>query len=139
MARYFRLEEAEAILPKLRESLQRAARVKTEVDKAESHLRSWRGNLNFAGGVLVDHSRLFDLRARLSDAQNRLNELVEEMQSTGCLVKDLEQGLIDFPALRKGEEVLLCWKLGEPEIAFWHRGDAGFPGRRPSGKELGLP
>jgi hypothetical protein len=46
-------------------------------------------------------------------------------------VKNLDEGLVDFPALRHGETVLLCWKLGEDEIAYWHRVEDGFAGRRP--------
>lgn len=56
---------------------------------------------------------------------------VEELQSLGVLVKDLDEGLVDFPALRGDEEVLLCWRLGEEDIEFWHPADEGFAGRRP--------
>ena len=49
----------------------------------------------------------------------------------GALVKDLDEGLVDFPAQREGEEVLLCWRLGEDEISFWHGLEEGFSGRRP--------
>ena len=139
MDRHFRIEEAEALLPKLREALQQAAVIRAEADKAERELNSFRESIVRAGGVLVDHARVLEMRSRLSGAQSRLGRLVEEVQSTGCLIKDLSQGLIDFPALRNGEEVLLCWKLGEPGIAFWHRIEDGFRGRRPIGKEFRLP
>ncbi len=86
----------------------------------------------------VNHARVIDVRSRLSDARSRLGRLVEEVESTGCLIKDLGQGLIDFPAIRNGEEVFLCWKLGEPGIAYWHGLEEGFRGRRPIGKEFGL-
>jgi hypothetical protein len=49
----------------------------------------------------------------------------------GALVKDLDDGLVDFPARRGAEEILLCWRLGEEEIAFWHGLDEGFSGRKP--------
>jgi hypothetical protein len=49
----------------------------------------------------------------------------------GLLVKDLDEGLVDFPALRGDEEVLLCWRLGEEEVAFWHTPEDGFAGRKP--------
>jgi hypothetical protein len=55
---------------------------------------------------------------------------VEEVQEMGCLVKDLDMGLVDFPTTFRGEEVYLCWKLGEEEIAFWHGVDEGFRGRK---------
>jgi hypothetical protein len=54
-----------------------------------------------------------------------------ELAELGVQVKDLDEGLIDFPALRRGETVLLCWKLGEDDVAYWHRVEDGFAGRRP--------
>ena len=56
---------------------------------------------------------------------------VEQLEGLGVLVKDLDRGLVDFPALRDGEEVLLCWEVGEDEVAFWHGVDEGFAGRKP--------
>jgi hypothetical protein len=56
---------------------------------------------------------------------------VERLEGLGVLVKDLDRGLVDFPAVRDGEEVLLCWHVGEPEIGFWHGVDEGFAGRKP--------
>jgi hypothetical protein len=56
---------------------------------------------------------------------------VEQLEGLGVLVKDLDRGLVDFPALRDGEEILLCWEVGEDEVAFWHGVDEGFAGRKP--------
>jgi hypothetical protein len=56
---------------------------------------------------------------------------VKQLQALGLLVKDLDRGLVDFPALRGDEEVLLCWQVGEDEVAFWHGLDEGFAGRKP--------
>jgi len=56
---------------------------------------------------------------------------VAQLEALGVLVKDLDRGLVDFPALRGDEEVLLCWQVGEDEIAFWHGADEGFAGRKP--------
>lgn len=60
-----------------------------------------------------------------------LREQIEAIQETGCVIKDIEVGLVDWPALHQGREVLLCWKYGEPEVAFWHELNTGFAGRRP--------
>jgi hypothetical protein len=57
--------------------------------------------------------------------------MFENFEEIGCVVKDLDIGLIDFPALYRGKEVYLCWRLGEPDIDFWHPTDEGFAGRRP--------
>jgi hypothetical protein len=56
---------------------------------------------------------------------------VERLEQLGVLVKDLDRGLVDFPALHGGEEVLLCWQVGEDEVAYWHGLDEGFAGRKP--------
>ena len=77
----------------------------------------------------------YEEAARLRFERDRLAELlraaVEKIQATGCVVKDLDIGLLDFPALINNEEVYLCWRLGEERIRFWHRQDEGFAGRKP--------
>ena len=60
----------------------------------------------------------------------RLDALVHQVQATGALFKDINLGLLDFPALKDGREVYLCWKYGEGDIAFWHEIEAGYAGRR---------
>jgi hypothetical protein len=60
-----------------------------------------------------------------------LREQIEAIQDTGCVIKDIEVGLVDWPALHQGREVLLCWKYGEPEVGFWHELNTGFADRRP--------
>jgi hypothetical protein len=61
----------------------------------------------------------------------RLDAFVHQILDTGALIKDVNTGLLDFPALRNGREVYLCWQYGEDDIAFWHEVDAGFAGRQP--------
>ena len=56
---------------------------------------------------------------------------LEEVEHIGCQVKSLEHGLIDFPAIRNGKHVLLCWKIGERKVAFWHTNESGFAARKP--------
>ena len=67
-------------------------------------------------------------RAKLIETSN---QLLDEIQSLGCEVKSLELGLIDFPAIRKGQSVYLCWKLGDRRISHWHTYESGYSGRRP--------
>lgn len=64
-------------------------------------------------------------------AMDRLAELVDELHRVGVELKDFETGLIDFPAWYQGREVLLCWRLGESQVAHWHEIHAGFEGRQP--------
>ena len=61
----------------------------------------------------------------------QLRQGIEEVQAFGCVLKDLEMGLVDFPAVRDGAEVYLCWRLGEDRIGFWHGIDEGYAGRKP--------
>jgi hypothetical protein len=68
---------------------------------------------------------------RLDEGTREMVACAGEIQALGAIVKDLELGLVDFPSLRQGEEVLLCWRVGEDEIRFWHPVDEGFSGRRP--------
>ncbi|MDX6514098.1 MAG: hypothetical protein QOE36_3602 [Gaiellaceae bacterium] len=71
------------------------------------------------------------LDAEVAAAREELARCVRELHELGVQVKDLASGLLDFPALREGEEVLLCWRVGEDEIRYWHGADEGFAGRKP--------
>jgi hypothetical protein len=62
---------------------------------------------------------------------SRLHSTLEQIRNRGVQVKDVRQGLLDFPARRAGRQVLLCWKVGEPSLAYWHDLETGFAGRRP--------
>lgn len=61
----------------------------------------------------------------------KLDALVHQILDTGVLIKDVNIGLLDFPALKDGREVYLCWQYGEGDIAFWHEIEAGYAGRQP--------
>ena len=74
---------------------------------------------------------LADATAAVEREARSLARAVDAIAEHGAEVKDLDEGLIDFPALHRGETVLLCWRLGEDEIRYWHRVEDGFAGRRP--------
>ena len=71
------------------------------------------------------------LDRKAAESAARLNELIDEAHAIGCLLKDWDSGIVDFPALRDGREVYLCWKLGEDSISHWHEKQAGAAGRQP--------
>jgi len=96
------------------------------LERQEELERKIRGN---GGGI--PPAELASATAEVDGHARRLARLVDEITSHGAEVKDLDTGLVDFPALHRGETVLLCWQLGEDEIAWWHRVDDGFAGRRP--------
>jgi len=73
-----------------------------------------------------------ELEEELEREAEAVGRAIERLEGLGLLVKDLDRGLVDFPALRQnGEEVLLCWHVGEDAIAFWHGVEEGFAGRKP--------
>jgi hypothetical protein len=69
--------------------------------------------------------------AEVEQASRELVGVVDELEALGVLVKDLDRGLVDFPCVHRGRELLLCWELGEDEVAYWHGLEEGFAGRRP--------
>lgn len=76
------------------------------------------------------------LRARMESLAETLHRLHEELNEIGCQLKDWQRGLVDFPAVRAGRAVFLCWALGEESVRFWHEIDAGFAGRQPIGPDF---
>jgi hypothetical protein len=128
--RHFTPEEANAALEHVRPLVEQLVAGRQEhaaaVERQEVLERKIRGN---GGGI--PPAELASATAEVDALARRLARLVDEIGSHGAQVKDLDSGLIDFPALRRGETVLLCWQLGEDEIAWWHSVDDGFAGRRP--------
>jgi hypothetical protein len=130
MPRFFTLNEAEALLPAVREEIRKAIHLKRENEKAEEEMNAFLHKLNVAGGMIPDRQSFLGHRARRDATAMRLNEIITEIHEMGVQVKDLDVGLIDFPTLLRGEEVLLCWKLGEGSIEYWHGTSEGFRGRK---------
>lgn len=75
--------------------------------------------------------RFIKKKQELNTAVSNLYKAIEQLEGTGVVIKDVDQGLLDFPSKRFDEEVWLCWKAGEDEIKFWHAKDEGFMGRKP--------
>lgn len=128
--RHFTPEEANAQLEHVRPLVEQLVAIRQEhaaaVGRQEELERKIRGN---GGGI--PPAELASATAAVDALARRLARLVDEITEHGAQVKDLDSGLVDFPALRNGEAVLLCWQLGEDEIAWWHGVDDGFAGRRP--------
>jgi hypothetical protein len=79
----------------------------------------------------IDTAALVDLEEAEREERVGIARCVNAIHERGAIVKDLDTGLVDFPAVREGEEILLCWRLGEDEVAFFHGYDDGFAGRQP--------
>ena len=128
--RYFTPSEANEALAKVRPLVEqmvehhRALREAVEQRDALSAVTSGNG-----GGF---HPRVpGDLDAAVEAEAAEFSSVVRELTELGVQVKDPATGLVDFPSLRDGEEILLCWLLGEDEVAWWHTLDGGFAGRQP--------
>jgi hypothetical protein len=136
MPRFFNLRQAEQLLPQIESSIREAIALKTEYQQEEAEWQRFARHIMLTGGVLADRSDRIGKKNRREATARRLQETLERIHESGCLVKDLDVGLIDFPTLWKGEEVYLCWRLGESGIHFWHGVHEGFRGRKPIDAEF---
>jgi hypothetical protein len=121
-ARHYTLEEASELLPRVVELVTRMRAARNQLgDREAREALSEAGPTNGGGtpGRTVSQGFL-DLR-----------DSMIEMRELDVVLRDLDRGLLDFPSLRDGREVYLCWRFGEDEIGFWHELDAGFGGREP--------
>jgi hypothetical protein len=131
MSKRFTVAEAQSLVPRVEGSMRAAVTLKSDFDQADSSVRAFLERVNIMGGMMIDRDRVKEARQRRDDLAQRLKTAIEEMQELGCVVKDLEMGLVDFPTLFRGVEVCLCWKLGESRIEYWHGMEEGFRGRKP--------
>ena len=130
MPKHFTLERAGRLIPRLDALVRDAMARKTEYAEAGRDILSSTERIMLMGGMIVDRDRFLQAKSRRESEAERLRNAVEQLQDLGCLVKDLDTGLVDFPTLFRGQEVYLCWKLGEANIQFWHDVDQGFRGRK---------
>ncbi|HEX3746120.1 MAG TPA: DUF2203 domain-containing protein [Bryobacteraceae bacterium] len=130
MSRRFNLAEAQSLIPSVDALLREAISLKSEYQDAEEAMQAIAQRVGLMGGSMVNREHAIDARNRRDEARAKLRAAIEQVQEYGCVLKDLDTGLIDFPTLLRGEEVYLCWKLGEPAIAFWHGVNEGFRGRK---------
>jgi hypothetical protein len=130
MAKRFTLNEAQSLIPRVESLLRQAMALKSEYEEAERAIQAFTQRVMMMGGMSVNREQAAESRNRRESAARQLREAIEQVQELGCMVKDLDTGLVDFPTLFRGEEVLLCWKLGEPAIEYWHGMDEGFRGRK---------
>jgi hypothetical protein len=130
VARVFTPDEANAALEQIRplaEEMVRASRILAEAQIRQAELVT---RIAANGGDLTPG----EVRAAAEEvarAAEGVADCVRRLNEAGVQVKDVGEGLVDFPSRRGGEDILLCWKVGEPEVAFWHGLEEGFAGRKP--------
>lgn len=125
----FTLEEANELLPiltelihDLRKKRDQAAEIEIQIDALE---------LVSEGGENTSARELERLMEKHQQAVSEFYDLVDEIQLNGCLLKDVDLGLIDFYGVVKGRIVCLCWRIGEKRVGFWHDVKEGYAGREP--------
>jgi hypothetical protein len=120
--RHFTRAEANALLPKLTTLLSKLRDAKDELTDAEAHEALSEAAPTNGGGEEGQQVGVAFLEVR------RLLEIVEQ---SGIVLRDIDRGLVDFPAVIDGREVYLCWELGEDDVGYWHDMEAGYGGREP--------
>ena len=135
----FNRQEAEELLPLLKPLLANAVEKKKRVEMLDQEFAEAQKHILLRGGTLPPYRYLARCRRERERLVNAMGKAVSQIEETGCVVKDLDQGSLDFPSIVNEEEVFLCWKLGEERIRYWHRADEGFAGRKPLGAEADLP
>jgi hypothetical protein len=129
--RTFTLDEAHSLLPVLESLLKRAMRAKQSGHEYEQELQQLKTRIAAAGGMLVDVRQAAQRKAQLNKSVQSLKDSLAEIDAMGVQVKDLDIGLLDFPCVVEDRVILLCWKLGEAKISYWHGTDEGFAARKP--------
>ena len=124
MGSYFTVKSANEILPIVIKKYEYAKKQKDLIIKTEQELTHSMSTEN----SLIDYAIL---KQKLNSVVTKFYQSLEDLENTGVVVKQLDQGLLDFPAKRFDQEIWLCWKEGETEVKFWHEKDSGFMGRKP--------
>ena len=118
--KHYTREEASALLPQIRVWLKRVNELREELSKCDQRLGSLRGEGEDLGGNMV---------GKWIKAIAELKRVLDEFQRREIAIKDIERGLLDFPAIIAGREVFLCWEQDEESVEHWHDLDSGFAGR----------
>ena len=136
MSRYFSHEQATRLLPEVERLLRLAVHARTVYEEADQAIVTLQQRVQSMGGIVVDISKARLLQESREEGAKHLREAIESITELGVQVKDLDIGLVDFPTTYHGQEVLLCWRLGEPRIGHWHGLEEGVRGRKPIDPEF---
>lgn len=128
--RYFRLAEVNAMLPALQTLIERLQFLLKEARAHHRELRLIKAVGHHEDGTLIMASDYRIARRRFEAAVQEVEEIVANIEDAGCIVRSIDLGLVDFPAVINGEEVFLCWRVGEEEVMYYHGPEDGYAGRR---------
>jgi hypothetical protein len=127
----FTVDKANRLLQELKPQIEQLVTERRDMRRIEERLNVMSLALAGASADNPDAAEARHLVTERTEIAARVRKGLEAIQSRGCVVKDLDQGLLDFYSLAGDRLVFLCWKLGEPEVAHWHTLDGGFASRRP--------
>ena len=129
--RLFTLKEAERTRKEIEPVLAEAMGCRKTLAGLAQDLAEVSSRINIMGGLIVPYEKLAAIRVQHDQLAATFNSALTQIIETGCVIKDLDVGLLDFPSVIDNQDVYLCWKLGEDRIRFYHRQDEGFAGRKP--------
>jgi len=124
----FTVEEANQLLPLLTNLLRELSQSKRLIEDKQVEIDSL--ELITDENTPKVRSELLLRSAEFNELVNQFNEEIKKIEDVGCLVKDIDSGLVDFYGMQEGKIVFLCWKLGEPAVTHWHEVDSGFANRK---------
>ena len=128
--RHYTLEEAQAQVPWLEEVFARMASLHDQLQVQHGELTTLM-RLRSGNGTSGQHQEIAEGQRTVDSLSDQLRQGVEEINQKGIIVRDVASGLVDFPTLRDGQEVFLCWFKGEARIEFWHGTNEGIGSRKP--------
>jgi hypothetical protein len=141
MARFYDLDRANARVPELREILELLRGQRTELIRLRDLVLERQSAVEATpepamaapgrGGEDEPDDELRLIRLRMQGLIDQMQAGVARIDALGITLRDIESGLIDFPALASGRQIWLCWRLGEDDVEFWHEVSTGFSDRRP--------
>lgn len=131
MLRRFTPAQADAMLPRLRNDLARIHRLIELARKMNREKEMIKAVGYRADGSLIMLADYQNAQKTLDEAVREVDSLIDRIHQEGVRIKDLERGLVDFPAIIEGKDVLLCWEMGEPRLMYYHSYEAGYNGRKP--------
>lgn len=129
--RLFNRQEAENLLPLLERLLTDVIEKKKQLEAIDHEFHQLQTRIQLSGGIIPPYSFMVEKKQEREKYVSAIRDAISRIEGTGCVVKDLDMGLIDFPSIISEEQVFLCWRLGEEGIRYWHRPEEGFAGRKP--------
>ena len=127
--RYFNREEAQGYVNWLVEKFEAIESLRSKISELKENIENLQSGINLNGGGSVIE-QISNYSSERDDISKLVDENIQSIHEKGILLKSIEHALVDFPSIREGREVYLCWHSGEEEIRYWHEINVGFSGRQ---------